>query len=292
MQGRGQGDQKLGRLFPLEPPCRAGHDRQIEADFPGPAPRKQADGQAVLGQPAGAQELSPGAGRLYPVHQGVAHVLHLHPMPPVELCFEGQNDDHPVHPLTQAMHPALAPSPDLGADEIEDAHTLSLELPGQGEVEVREVHQNGPAGPPLFRSRLELSQSGKKPAQMGNRFERTQHAQLAVVHLDLHPRLPQGRATAAEEVRSGGAQPGLQGPDQIGGVHVSGGLARHHQNGCCRTLRTGLHGKYPPPSDTMGWCAAATNGSLVTPPTASAFAGGSASVCNPYMVYTINRKHG
>src|SRR5580698_3099963 len=73
----------------------------------------------------------------------MADEIGLHPMLAVKGFFKGEDDEHAVDIAPYPVDAVFLPRPELRTDEINDRNAEAVQGPGQREVYVREVNEDG-----------------------------------------------------------------------------------------------------------------------------------------------------
>ena len=147
-ESRGDREQELqvAKLF-LQPAPRAEHDMEVRAQFVPAAPREQRHGRPSRIETQGPERLLSRARGVDEFQQWMTDELDADTGPSVDLFLERQDDQHPIHHRDDLPDPALAPGPDLGADEVQDRHPRGSRLLRQSQVEIGIIDEQHEIGP-------------------------------------------------------------------------------------------------------------------------------------------------
>ncbi len=163
------------------------------------------------------------------IHKGMADEIHRQSGVAEQLTLEGKNHQKAIHRSGQRPDSRTMPSPDLWADEVENAEAAAFEGAREPQVEPGVVHQNGQIGGAGFDAPEDVAPHTSHKTGMPQHFQKAHDRRLAHI---------------VEEFRAGGAKPIaadapkfrvqpslLPGPDNGTCVEISGNVAGDDQDG-------------------------------------------------------------
>src|SRR5437867_9308058 len=156
----------------------------------------------------------------------MTHELHINAGLPVQLFFEGKDDQHFVDKVSDLFDSAFAPCPNLWANVIKDRRACLLQSFGEPQVEIREINENGRS------RRIGLDKIGNTPKHAIKRSERADDLKwsddggLADVALQLNAR--PAHSLPAKTVDPAAGKFLEKAARHFGAVHVARGFARNH----------------------------------------------------------------
>ena len=154
------------------------------------------------------------------------HIRHADVVLPVEILFEGEDDDHVIDIAGDLVHAPAMPRPHLRRDEIDDFEPDLSGAPRHPEVESGIVDQQNRVGPFLFDRGDEVAEDPPEHAEVQQHVEEPHEAEVSGVVEQIHALFSQKIAADAEDVKIGSELPELV--DDAGGVQIARCLSCNH----------------------------------------------------------------
>ena len=244
LDGRGLGQQKH-RSFCLRglgvQPGRGGQKgRQQALDLPSPAARHDAHDRPLCGKVQIRQKLRARHFRMHAVQERMAHEAGLIAVSRVQFRLKGQDHGHAVCQAADAVHPLLAPGPDLRADIVQNRNAQFFGEAGQQEIEVRIVDENEQLRPPGPHPRGQRTSGPQDVGQPAQDLHQAHDREPGRIGQQFHAgagHFPTAHATETEF-----RPQGFQLRHQCRTVHVARGLAGHNHDFRSAVRGQGGHG--------------------------------------------------
>ena len=147
VEGGSEGNEEVVRV--AEKGRGGEHFGEVGLDFFHPAAGEKADpfSVGVRGvEVIFGGELLAGDGGLRQVGEGMADEFGIDAAGAVEGLLEGKDDEHAADEFPDEVDAVLLPGPELRADEVDDGNAEAVEFPGEAEVDVGEVDEDGEVG--------------------------------------------------------------------------------------------------------------------------------------------------
>ena len=206
----------------------ASDDGQVAADLVFPASGHQGDEGPGRIQPAVPEKFVPAAPDPKTLEQGMPDVTMGDARPGVDSLFEGEDEEHFADDAFDRLQAAFSPGPNGRADIIKDGDAGLNQPPGQAEVEIGGIDQDG-------RGRTAGRGLGRQPPEdlpdAGNvldDFGQAHHRQAVHRDEDIHPGVGHVRSPDAEELGPGIEQPEFA--DETRAVIFPGFLSGHDED--------------------------------------------------------------
>src|SRR2546426_11123140 len=156
----------------------------------------------------------------------MTHELHINAGLPVQLFFEGKDDQHFVDKVSDLFDSAFAPCPNLWADVIKDRCACLLQSLCQPEVEIGKVNENGRNRWICFDTFGNTSKNAIKRSKRADDFEWSDDGGLADVVFELNAR--PAHSLPAKTVDPAIGKFLEKAARDFGAIHVARGFARDH----------------------------------------------------------------
>jgi hypothetical protein len=142
------------------------------------------------------------AGQLWPDSccERVAYVGRRYAVSLKKGLFERENAEEAVNDAAHRLHPAFAPCPDLGRDEVDDRDAQFLQLPGHAEMEVGGIGEDGNVGPAFGGGADQGAEAAPDAGDVPEHFHKSHDRQIFRTDHGLHAGFPEMRSGAPEEV--------------------------------------------------------------------------------------------
>ena len=153
----------------------------------------------------------------------MAHEGHRHAGVAVERLLEGEDHEHVRDALADRAHPPAAPGPHLRRDVVDDGDAPARELPGEAQVEVGVVHEDGDGRRLAVDLVEDAPEDPPQPAQVAQHLEEAHHGEVADVGEEARALGLQAVAAEAEDLH--GTRLTAEVADELARVEVARGLA-------------------------------------------------------------------
>src|SRR5579885_660875 len=149
-------------------------------------------------------------------------------MPGKKLLFKWKNYQQQTHCFSQNFQTSRPPGPYLRSDEIGDRDPMAVQAPGQAEIEVGEINENGGRRAPAHRFGFQPSEQRQGSRNLAQSLRQAHDGQFGAAGQKLDAGLGHGCSAQPEQfARSTHAQA----PGELGGVSDPGGIACGNQEG-------------------------------------------------------------
>jgi hypothetical protein len=146
-----------------------------------------------------------------------------------KLLLEGEDAEKALYGAAHFADAALAPSPGLGGDEVDDGDTLAVESAGNAEVKIRGVGEDGEVGFAGGGGGEQFAVLAVDAGDVGDNLDEADDGEAGGINDGVDAGGAEAGAGTAEECGIGENAPKF--PDDQGGVEVARGLSGRYQDG-------------------------------------------------------------
>ena len=116
----------------------------------------------------------------------MADKLRLHTVFAVKGLFKREDDQHLADKLLHQFDAVLLPGPQLRADKKDDGNTEAMKFPGEPEVNLREVNEDGDLRTARADGFLEFAEFAVDTGQMADHFRKAHDSHILRAHDAIH----------------------------------------------------------------------------------------------------------